>query len=66
MTTLDWSGGMLNIRIKKGLVLEMHDATERVTLPSGREVWAYVSLKKSWDLSLEGSDRFCRSTLLGF
>ena len=57
---------MLNVCVKSGLVLEAHDAAECVAFSSGRNVGADMSLKQSGDLSLEGSDRFPRSTLLLF
>lgn len=58
--------GMLNIGIQRGLILEAHDATEGITFSPRRNVRAYVGLKKSRDLSLEGSDVFGRSVFLGF
>jgi len=54
---------MLDIRVKLGSVFELHDATECIALSSGRNVWAYVSLKKAGDLALESSD-LCRGFLL--
>ena len=60
--------GMLNIGVKSGLVLEMHDAAKRVAFSSGRNVRAHVGLEKSGDLALEGSDfsrRFILSGLSG-
>jgi len=41
-------------------------AAERVALSSGRNVWTYMSLKKSENLPLEGSDLFCWLILLSF
>ena len=46
--------GMLNVCVKRGLVFELHYAAEGVALSSGRNVWTYMSLKKSGNLPLEG------------
>ena len=57
--------GMLHVRVKRGLILELHDAAERVALPSRRNVRPYVGLQESGDLPLESSDVFGGSFLLG-
>ena len=57
---------MLDIRVKRSSVFELHDATECIALSSGRNVWAYVSLKKAGDLALESSDLFSGFLLLSF
>ena len=57
--------GMLHVGVKRGLILELHDAAEGVALPSRRNVWPYMSLQKSGDLPLESSDVFGGSVLLG-
>jgi hypothetical protein len=47
-------GRMLDIRIKSGLVFELHDATECIAFSSRRNVGPDVSLEKTRDISLEG------------
>lgn len=59
-------GGMLDVCVECGLVLELHYAAERVALSSRGNVWADVSLKKSGNLPLEGSDVLRRFLLLRF
>src|SRR3974377_2091971 len=57
---------MLNVCVKRGLVFKLHYAAEGVALSSGRNVWTYMSLKKSGNLPLEGGDLFCCLILLSF
>jgi len=55
---------MLKIRVKRGLVLELHDATKGISLGAGRDVCAHVSFEKSGNDSLEGGNIFGGSILL--
>lgn len=57
---------MLHIGIERCLVLELHDAAKRIALSSRRNVWTYMSLKKSRDYPLESGNLFRGSVLLGF
>jgi len=57
---------VLNVSVERRFVLELHYAAEGVALSSRRNVRAYVSLKKSGNLSLESSDLSRRFFLLSF
>src|SRR5579864_3366408 len=47
---------MLHVSIERSLVLELHDAAKCIAFPSRRNVWAYMSLKKSRDYPLESGN----------
>jgi hypothetical protein len=57
---------MLHISIEGSLVFELHDAAKRIALSSRRNVWAYMSLKKSRDYPLERGNLFRGPVFLGF
>ena len=56
---------VLDIGVKRGLILELHDAAEGVALSARRNVGAYMGLQKAGDLALESGDFFGRSVFLG-
>jgi len=57
---------MLHIGIERRLVLELHDAAKRIAFSSRRNIWAYMSLKKSRDHPLESGNLFRGPVFLGF
>ena len=50
--------GMLNVGRKRCLILELHDAAERIALSSRGNVGSHMRLKKSGDYPLEGTYLF--------
>jgi hypothetical protein len=57
---------MLNIRVERCFVLELHYAAKRIALSSRRNILAHMGLKKSRDEPLESGNFFRGSVLLSF
>ena len=58
--------GVLEVCLKGGLILEVHDATKCVALSSRRNIWSQMGLKKSGNYALESGDLLLGSILLSF